>query len=210
MEYSFITPIHFMLWWHCSIWPFPEGTCTEWNWRHTPHSFRKSRKGILQNSISLSMSISVDGLHSQNRSLKWLVILTASCHLVLMRDSKPCQPAVNEQQVVSVFVVGYVHPHLAPCVAHIQFILQSMCGWQVNWVTLFYHCLYWHRRDNRIYFPDKVQCLLYARMTTSSMAEHYLARVGLVCWCSTNMVWGLSCFLDQIKTSLQHSHQTIC
>lgn len=47
-------------------------------------------------------------------------------------------------------------------------------------------------------------------MTTLSIDKHYLVGVKFVCWCNTNVVWGLRCFFDQIKPLLRHSCQTIC
>lgn len=88
----------------------------------------------------------------------------------------------------------------------VSLMSNSFCSqwWQKSIDRHLYHCLYWHLKDHRIYFPDKVKCLLYVKISTSSMAGHYLARVGLVCWCSTNMVLGISCQAITAKLSSDH------
>lgn len=134
----------------------------------------------------------------------WYCVLPSQLTLY----SKAHIPTINVWQVVSAFVVGYVHPHLVPHITEIQYTFQPMCGWWINWLALLHNPLHLHLRDHEIDLSDKVQCLPYARMTASSVDGH-LVGVEIVYWCSTNMLLGHSCFFDEIKPSLWHSCQII-
>lgn len=76
---SFLSAIDFTLRWHHSVMPLPERTCSQQSHCLTPHSFMKTLKGLLQNAVSLSASISVDRLHSW--ASKWPIMFATHCHL---------------------------------------------------------------------------------------------------------------------------------
>lgn len=73
LQNSFLAAICFTLRWHHFVMPLLEENCS---W--TSHSFRKSLKGFLWNTMLLSASISVGGLYPWNWASKWSIMLAVS------------------------------------------------------------------------------------------------------------------------------------
>ena len=118
---------------------------------------------------------------------------------------KPCGSLINERQIVSALVVGYIHSHWRPSVANVQLPPRPTRGRWVIWLTLLtisYHNPHRCFRDRGNDLLDEVQCLPYIRVSTSVMDGPDLIKVVLAWWYSTCTVRRLNCLLDEIAVVL--------
>ena len=96
---------------------------------------------------------------------------------------KPCWSAVNERQIVSALIVGYIYSHSRPSVANVHLFPWPTHEWWVNWLallTISYHSPHRHFvRNCGINLPDEAQCLPYTRVDALVMDGPYPVKVIL-------------------------------